>query len=61
MGTLNRRCRIIIGTPKGTIILKTTPHFLIWFVGAWAVAADSDGSLGQLVRLERVPREPNAP
>ena len=23
-GTLNNRCRIIIGTPKGTIILTTT-------------------------------------
>ena len=24
LGTLNNRCRIIIGTPKGTIILTTT-------------------------------------
>ena len=24
LGTLNMRCRIIIGTPKGTIILTTT-------------------------------------
>ena len=24
MGTVNNRCRIIIGTPKGTIILTTT-------------------------------------
>ena len=34
MGTLNNRCRIIIGTEKGTIILTTThrdpfPHSLL--------------------------------
>ena len=29
MGTLNNRCRIIIGTQKGTIVFATTAH------GAW--------------------------
>ena len=31
LGTLNIRCRIIIGTQKGTIILTTT-HIYIWYV-----------------------------
>ena len=28
LGTLNIRCRILIGTPKGTIILTTT-HIVV--------------------------------
>ena len=41
LGTLNIRCRIIIGTQKGTIILTTTRYRLFGFVsvtglhGAW--------------------------
>ena len=33
LGTLNNRCRILIGTQKGTIILTTT-HILFAALGA---------------------------
>ena len=36
LGTLNKRCRIIIGTQKGTIILTTT-HVLIEYISIWVV------------------------
>ena len=29
LGTLNMRCRIIVGTPKGTIILTTTHTYRV--------------------------------
>ena len=32
LGTLNIRCRIIIGTQRGTIILTTTQYGLFGFV-----------------------------
>ena len=39
LGTLNNRCRIIIGTPKGTILLTTHPYkkrrFIAEGLGMW--------------------------
>ena len=35
LGTLNNRCRIIMGTQKGTTILTTTHVVLRWFAVSW--------------------------
>ena len=50
LGTLNNRCRIIIGTPKGTIILTTT-HVLALLL--------NDDHEGDGVDLR--PRRPQSP
>ena len=38
LGTLNIRCRIILGIPKGTIILTTT-HLVLFWAYPWLVLA----------------------
>ena len=38
LGTLNNRCRIILGTQKGTLILTTTHMNLETFLAPWHVS-----------------------
>ena len=50
MGTLNNRCRIIIGTQKGTIILTTTHvRFVVALKGFSAVPRGSKRLVGGLI------------
>ena len=47
LGTLNIRCRIIIGIQKGTVILTTTHRSLV--VGGVQVVAHDDIRLGIII------------
>ena len=50
LGTLNNRCRIIIGTQKGTIILTTTHFALRYRAGDFQfLGAPKFGPCGQLL------------
>ena len=49
-GTLNNRCRIIIGTPKGTIILTTTqifnPEPALGYASVLSASSEGSGGMG---------------
>ena len=46
LGTLNNRCRTIIMSQKGTLILTTTPMALKGFVGFYVSWGYFAGSIG---------------